>query len=120
MKVLVADNSALVRERLVALLSELDTIDLVSQASDVGQMLGSVQGLKPDVVIIDDRLIGRDGRQVLAEMKASFTPPVVIVLSPFSCPQYRRRWEQLGTDLFLDKGTEIHRVIEVISALGDR
>jgi DNA-binding NarL/FixJ family response regulator len=120
MKVLVADNSALVRERLVALLSELETIDLVRQASEAAQMLRSVQEIRPDVVILDDQMIGHDGHQVLAGMKAGFTPPVILILSPFSYPQYRKKCEQLGADLFLDKGIEIHRVVEVIAALGDK
>jgi DNA-binding NarL/FixJ family response regulator len=119
-KVLVAQKPTLVRERLVDLLSELETIDLVRQASDAGQMLGCVQEIRPDVVVLDDQMIGRNGRQVLAEMKAGFTPPVVIILSPFSYPQYSKKCVQLGVDLFLDREMEILRVAEVIAALGEK
>ena len=118
MKVLVADNSALVRERLVALVSELETIDLVGQAGDAGETLGCVDRFSPDVVILDSRTIDRNGLQVLKEIKAGKTAPVVIVLSTDPYPQYRQMCRQLGADFFLDKDTEFDRVNKVLGTLG--
>jgi DNA-binding NarL/FixJ family response regulator len=116
-RVLVADNSALVRERLVALVSELETIDLVGQASDADETLGCVQRFSPDVVILDSRMIERDGLQVLQEIKASHTAPIVIVLSADPYPQYREMCRKLGADFFLDKDTEFDRVNKVLGTL---
>ena len=117
-KVLVADNSALVRERLVALVSELETIDLVGQAGDAGETLGCVNRFSPDVVILDSRTIDRNGLQVLKEIKAGKAAPVVIVLSTDPYPQYREMCRQLGADFFLDKDTEFDRVNTVLGTLG--
>lgn len=117
-KVLVADNSALVRERLVALVSELETIDLVGQAGDAGETLGCVDRFSPDVVILDSRTIDRNGLQVLKEIKAGKTAPVVIVLSTDPYPQYREMCRRLGADFFLDKDTEFDRVNKVLGMLG--
>lgn len=117
-RVLVADNSALVRERLVALVSELETIDLVDQAGDAGETLGCVDRFSPDVVILDSRMIERNGLQVLKEIKAGNTAPVVIVLSTDPYPQYREMCRQLGADFFLDKDTEFDRVNKVLGTLG--
>jgi len=116
-KVLVADNSALVRERLVALVSELETIDLVGQAADAGETLGCVDRLSPDVVILDSRMIERNGLQVIKQIKASNRAPVVIVLSTDPYPQYREMCRQLGADFFLDKDTEFDRVNKVLGTL---
>jgi DNA-binding NarL/FixJ family response regulator len=117
-RVLVADNSALVRERLVALVSELETIDLIGQAGDAGETLGCVDRFSPDVVILDSRTIDRNGLQVLKEIKAGNTAPVVIVLSTDPYPQYREMCRQLGADFFLDKDTEFDRVNKVLGTLG--
>ena len=117
-RVLVADNSALVRERLVALVSELETIDLVGQAGDAGETLGCVDRFSPDVVILDSRTIDPNGLQVLKEIKAGKTAPVVIVLSTDPYPQYRQMCRQLGADFFLDKDTEFDRVNKVLGILG--
>ena len=119
MKVLVADNSVLVRERLVALVSEVEAIDLVGQAGSAGETLGSVDRLNPDVVILDSRTIGRNGLQVLKKIKAGKAAPVVIVLSTDPYPQYREMCRQLGADFFLDKDTEFDRVNKVLGTLGN-
>jgi DNA-binding NarL/FixJ family response regulator len=118
-KVLLADNSTLVRERLASLLSELDGIEAVRQASTAGETLGNLQELRPDVVILDVNLTKDDGLDVLREIKARAAAPVVIVLSTFPYPQYQRRCARLGADFFLDKATEIHRVSELIALIGD-
>jgi DNA-binding NarL/FixJ family response regulator len=118
-KVLVADNSVLVRERLVALVSEVEAIDQVGQAGNAGEILGCVDRLSPDVVILDSRTIDRNGLQVLKTIKAGKAAPVVIVLSTDPYPQYREMCRQLGADFFLDKDTEFERVNKVLGTLGN-
>ena len=118
-KVLVADNSVLVRERLVALVSEVEAIDLVGQAGNAGETLGCVDRLSPDVVILDSRTIDRNGLQVLKKIKAGRAAPVVIVLSTDPYPQYREMCRRLGADFFLDKDTEFDRVNKVLGTLGN-
>jgi DNA-binding NarL/FixJ family response regulator len=119
-KVLVADNSVLVRERLVALVSELETIDLIDQTGDAGETLGYIDRCKPDVVILDARMIERDGLQVLTAIKARRAAPLVIVLSTDPYPQYREVCRQLGADFFLDKDTEFDRVNKVLRTIDYR
>lgn len=118
MRVLVADNSALVRERLVAMVSEIETIDLIGQAGDADETLGFIDKFSPDAVILDSRLIERDGLQVLTAIKARYAAPVVIVLSTDPYPQYREMCRQLGADFFLDKDTEFDRVNGVLRTIG--
>lgn len=120
MRILVADDSTLVRERLVDMLSELEDIELVGQVADDGETLGRVRESRPDVVILDACLAGRDGLQVLTEIKASGTGPMVIVLSTFPYPQVQKRCEQLGADFFLDKASEMDRVAELIGTIRGR
>lgn len=120
MKVLVADNSVLVRERLVALVSELETIDLIDQTGDAGETLGYIDRCKPDVVILDARMIERDGLEVLTAIKARHAAPLVIVLSTDPYPQYREVCRQLGADFFLDKDTEFDRVNKVLRTIDYR
>ena len=119
MKVLVADNSVLVRERLVALVSEVEAIDLVGQAGNAGETLGCLDRFNPDVVILDSRTIDRNGLQVLKKIKAGQAAPVVIVLSTDPYPQYREMCRRLGADFFLDKDTEFERVNKVLGTLGN-
>ncbi len=61
MKVFIADDSGVVRERLKDMLSEIDGIKIVGQAAEVGEAIGSIKNLKPDLAILDIKMIGGSG-----------------------------------------------------------
>ena len=117
MKVLIADDSALVRERLAALLCELEAVELVGQASNRRQTLEAIQRLRPDVVILDIHMPGGNGLQILETVKASESAPVVIMLTAFPYPQYRKKCLEAGAEYFFDKATEFDQVTEVLKQL---
>ncbi len=117
LKVLVADDSPLIRERLAAVISDIENAELVGQAENVQEAIESIRRLKPDVVILDIRMPGGSGLQVLEQAKAGQSPPVVIVLTSFPLPPYRKRCEALGADYFFDKPTDFDRVAEVFKQL---
>jgi len=117
MKVLIVDDSAIVRERLKAMLSEITELENVSQARDSLEAISSFQKLNPEVVILDIRMPGGSGIDVLQEIKKSNQPPVVIVLTNYSYSQYRRKCLDAGADFFFDKSTEFDKVTEVLNQL---
>jgi DNA-binding NarL/FixJ family response regulator len=115
-KVLIADDSAMVRERLASLISELEAVELIGQTEDASETLRAVRQLRPDVVILDIHIPG-DGIQVLEAIKKDARAPLVIILTAFSYPQYRRRCLEAGAEYFFDKATEFDRVVEVLRHL---
>jgi len=117
MKVLIVDDSEILRDRLIAMLSEMIEPENISQAKDVPDAISSFQKLNPDVVILDIRMPGGSGIEVLEEMKKSSRPPVVIVFTNYPYPQYRRKCIEAGADFFFDKSTEFDRVTEVLKRL---
>jgi len=120
LKVVIADDSALVRERLAALVSDVEGVEMVGQASNASDAIDISQRLKPDVVILDIRMPGGNGIQVLETIKASETGPVVIMLTAFPYPQYRDKCLKAGADYFFDKATELDSVPEVLKQLRAR
>ena len=56
LKVYVVDDSALLRQRLVGLLAELDRVEVIGEAEDRDQAIIEVTKLKPHVVILDIQL----------------------------------------------------------------
>ena len=114
MKVFIADDSALVRERLAALISEIEGVEVVGQAEDAPEVLEGIQQLRPDVVILDIRMPGNNGIQVLEAIKRSTAAPVVIMLTAFPYPQYRKKCLEAGAEYFFDKATEFEQVAEVL------
>ncbi|GAB4549375.1 MAG: hypothetical protein Kow0063_44250 [Anaerolineae bacterium] len=118
LKVVVADDSDLMRERLVTMLSELKDVELVGQANDANEALEIIRRLRPDVAILDIRMPGGGGIRVLETIKQEDSSPLVIILTAYPYPQYRKRCLQAGADYFADKNTEFDSVGELLERLG--
>jgi DNA-binding NarL/FixJ family response regulator len=68
-------------------------------------------------VILDIRMPGGSGIDVLENIKKTNAAPVVIVLTNYPYPQYRKKCMALGAEYFFDKTTEFEKVTEVIENL---
>lgn len=117
MKILIVDDSEIMRERLKATLSEITELENISQAKDSLEAIRTFEKLHPEVVILDIRMPGGSGIDVLPEMKTATKPPLVIVLTNYPYPQYRRKCIEAGADFFFDKSTEFDKVTEVLKQL---
>ena len=117
MKVLIVDDSEIMRERLKATLSEITEPENISQAEDPLEAMSSFKSLNPEVVILDIRMPGGSGIDVLQRIKKGGPSPLVIVLTNYPYPQYRRKCIDAGADFFFDKSTEFDRVGEVLKQL---
>jgi len=117
MRVLIADDSEALVQRLVAALAELSGIEIVGQAGSVEDASQAVRDLKPDVLILDIRMPGGSGIDVLEGIKRDRVAPIVIVLTNYGYPQYRKKCLQSGARFFLDKSSEFDKVSEVLRGL---
>lgn len=117
LRIFIADDSSMVRERLANFVSGLEDAELIGQAADVPSALNALSRLAPDLVILDIRMPGSSGIQVLEQLKRSPSPPVVIMLTAFATDQYRQKCLSLGADYFFDKFTEIGLAFETIEQL---
>jgi len=117
MRVLIVDDSEVLVQRLTARLAEVAELEIVGHASTVPDAVREIHRAKPDVVILDIRLPGGSGLDVLEGMKKDQWQPIVIVLSNYSDRQYRRKCLQSGARFFFDKSAEFHKVAEVLRSL---
>jgi len=117
MKVFIADDSAVVRERVEEMLSELPEIEIIGQAEDGIQAKNLIEKLNPDVVILDIRMPRRNGIEVLQKIKKNNPALIVIMLTNYPYPQYRKKCMKAGADYFFDKTTEFEKVTEVLKKL---
>jgi DNA-binding NarL/FixJ family response regulator len=115
-RVLIADDSAIVRERLVSMLSEFAGIEIVGQARDSIEAIDEIRRLKPDVVVLDIRMPGGSGIDVLRAIKKDQKAvPKVIILTNFPYSQYRKKCMDAGADFFFDKSSEFENVAQVLN-----
>jgi DNA-binding NarL/FixJ family response regulator len=112
-KVFIADDSLIVREHLVTMLDELAGIEIVGQAENVAEAISDIRILQPDVVILDIRMPGGNGIDVLQHVKQDEVSPMVIILTNYPYPAYRQKCLQAGADFFLDKSTEFDQIPEL-------
>lgn len=117
LRVFISDDSPIVRVRLANMISDIKGVDLVGEAQNVEDSLEMIQSLNPDAVILDIRMPGGSGLDVLRAIKKSENPPLVIILTNYSFPQYRNTCLESGADFFFDKSNEYHKVIDVFKNL---
>lgn len=114
LKVFIVDDSKLVSDRLISMISDIPGIEIVGQASNAQEAIGSIQKQKPDVVVLDIRMPGGNGFDVLEKIKKDKPALLIIMLTNYPYPQYRKKCMDAGADFFFDKSTEFHKVIEVL------
>jgi DNA-binding NarL/FixJ family response regulator len=117
MTVLIVDDSEALVQRLTSRLSEVTGIEIVGYAANVPDAVQEIRKTKPDVVILDIRMPGGSGIDVLESLKSNQFQPIVIMLSNYSDPPYRRKCLQSGARFFFDKSAEFHKVAEVLRSL---
>ena len=99
------------------MLTNIADVEIVGQAHNAQDAIASISELKPDVVILDIRLSGKSGIDVLKDIRAKKLPIRVIMLTNYQYHQYRKKCEALGADYFFDKVTEIEEIPRVIAEL---
>jgi len=117
LKLFIADDSPVVVERLIAMLSEIPEIKIVGQAQKPLEAINSIQRLKPDAVILDIRLREGSGIDVLQSIKKDNPALLVIILTNYPYPQYRKKCMDAGADFFFDKSTEFEKITKVFKKL---
>ena len=114
MRVLVVDDSAAVRGRLLRLLRDTDGVERIAEAEDAKSALFAARALSPHLVILDLGLPDRSGLEVLPALKEQSPPPLVVVLSNHSGDAFAKRCRELGADYFFDKSTQFQLAIDVV------
>jgi two-component system nitrate/nitrite response regulator NarL len=116
----ILDGSCLFRERLVEMLAEVGGIEVVGHSEDLCRALREIRELKPDAVMLEVRLPGRSGIDLIPEIKAAASRAMIVMLADVSYHQYRQRSLDAGADDFFDKNQDLERLIGVLSRRSPR
>lgn len=118
-RIVLVDDDPIVR-RLLRTTLPSESFDVL-EASDGDAALRLVDGAEPSLVVLDWRLPGRSGAEVLAESKRRFPTLPVLVLTGVRDPEQREQAAQLGADVFLTKPFSPSELLETIERLlGER
>jgi DNA-binding NarL/FixJ family response regulator len=115
--VFLVEDSAPIRARLCEMLGRIDGVNIVGEAESPATAIDGILRTQPDSVVLDVRLNGGTGIEVLRKVCPLAPHIVFIMLTNHSDPQYRKICLQSGAAHFLDKSTEFDKVKEVIAGL---
>lgn len=116
-RVVVADDQALMREGLVQLLQLLGDIDVVAVAADGEQALQQIHELDPAVALLDVRMPKATGLQVLQRLRQEQHPCAVILLTTFDDDEVLLRAVKAGARGYLLKDTRPEQLGAAIRAV---
>jgi DNA-binding NarL/FixJ family response regulator len=117
--VLVVDDSILIRRSLIKLLDTLPNVGSIVEATNAPEAIRLLRESPPDIAIVDIRMPGGCGLDILKKAEEMSKPPMVIILTKYTTQQYRDEAAQAGAKYFFDKSTEFEKVVNVIRDLGN-
>ncbi|HEV8653584.1 MAG TPA: response regulator transcription factor [Actinomycetes bacterium] len=120
-RVVIADDQALLRLALRVLLETEDDITLVGEADDGRAAVELVRRTRPDVVLLDVRMPGTDGLHALRAIVAApeLAATRVIVLTTFELDEYVFEALRDGASGFLLKNTEPAELLRAVRVVAD-
>ncbi|GAA5191564.1 response regulator transcription factor [Rugosimonospora acidiphila] len=118
-KVLLADDQALVRAGFRALLDAQDDIEVVGEAGDGAQAVRLATQHRPDVLLMDIRMPGLDGLEATRRIAAdqALTCVRVVILTTFDLDEYVFEALRVGASGFLVKDTEPVELLRGVRAV---
>ncbi len=102
-KVLLAEDQAMIRGALAALLASEDDIEVVAQVDRGDRVLAEALRTTPDVALLDIEMPGKDGIAAAAELRERLPSCRVLILTVFGRPGYLRKAVDAGVSGFLLK-----------------
>lgn len=117
LRVLIVEDSSIVRGRIIRLVSGVPGVKVVGMAVDGTHALALFRELQPDVMVLDIQLPGLNGVELLARVRVENTSCKVIVLTTYAFDEFRRKCLDLRAEYFFDKALEFQRVVEVLGRM---
>jgi DNA-binding NarL/FixJ family response regulator len=116
-RIVIADDHAIVREGVRALLALADDLEVVGEAADGGEAIELVSKLEPDLVLMDVAMPGLGGLEATLEIRRRVPKARIIVLSQYSEPEYIRRFLKAGVSGYVLKDAAGADLVSAIRAV---
>jgi DNA-binding NarL/FixJ family response regulator len=115
--VLIADESAMVRERLAALVRETIGGEMIREAGCVREARTLFLQCHPAAVILDLQLPDGTGLELVRRIKRTDPACLVLVLANYQDPVFKEECLRQGADYFLHKATEFEQAAELLRGI---
>jgi two-component system, NarL family, response regulator DesR len=113
-RLLLADDQALVRGALASLLELEPDMEVVAEVGRGDEIVAAARANSPDVALVDVEMPGMDGITATAELKAALPDVKVLVVTTFGRPGFLRRAMQAGANGFVVKDTPARQLADAV------
>ena len=116
-RVVIADDHAILREGVQALLRLSDDIEVAGEAADGREAIETCRTLDPDVVLIDVNMPGLGGLEATLEIRRSCPRTKILVLTQYADREYVGRFLKAGVSGYVLKkaaGSELAAAIRAV------
>jgi len=113
-RLLLADDQALVRGALAALLDLEPDLDVVAEVGSGDEVVPAAEVHEPDVALLDVEMPGMDGIEATRALKAHRPSTRVLIVTTFGRPGFLRRALQAGADGFVVKDTPAKQLADAV------
>jgi two-component system response regulator YesN len=116
-RVIIADDSNLTLDWLEELLTNFDQIEIVDKCKTGTHALEALRCLKPDLAIVDFKMPGLNGIEVLREIRKTDTTMKFILLTFYAFDNYRQMALESGADYFFSKVDDFEKLSRLIAEI---
>ena len=113
-RLVLADDQALVRGALAALLNLESDLEVVAEVGRGDQVLEACRSTRADVAVLDVEMPGLDGIEATTQIKRLLPNTHVLIVTTFGRPGYLRKALQSGADGFLVKDTPAKQLADAV------
>jgi two-component system, NarL family, response regulator DesR len=113
-RVLLAEDQAMIRQALAALLSFEDDIEVVAQVGRGDEVVSAAARHDADVALLDIEMPGMDGLTAAAELHRAQPEVKIVILTTFGRPGFLRRAMESGVSAFLVKDSPADKLAKTV------
>ncbi|MBP6097644.1 MAG: EAL domain-containing protein [Methyloversatilis sp.] len=114
MKLVIVDDSELIRNQLVAVIKQEPRIEIAGQAAEEEEAVRLIMATAPDAVLLDLSLAPGSGVRVLERIRAAGSGARVLILTNSTGSGLRQMCKQLGANGFFDKTRELDTCFDTL------
>lgn len=118
-RLLIADDQAMVRGALAALLDLENDLEVVGQVGRGDEVVDACREHRPDVVLMDVEMPGMDGIAASAALRRAMPEVRVLVVTTFGRPGFLRRAMQAGVQGFVVKDTPATQLADAVRRVNE-
>lgn len=118
-RVILADDHAVVRQGIRQFLETGNTITVVAEASDGAEAVKLIRDYRPDVAVLDIQMPGQSGIEVTRTLRAERFPVGILILTAFDDEPYIRAVLQAGANGYVLKTADAQEIVEAVQAVNE-